>query len=161
MCKTLIIYFSASDAHRTEQVAKRMAEAVGADIFSVVPEQPYTRADLNWKNPFSRCNREKFGGKEVPAAGQIENISEYDLILIGFPIWYGGAPIVMQSFLKRHDFIGKHVGVFATSGGSRIGKSAEKLRPCLHDSTVIAGAKLFSPDDPAEVLAGWVKELQP
>ena len=144
-----------------EKAAESAAAELGADLWEITPEKPSTAADLKWTNPAARCNREKFGGKEVPAAGQIENISEYDLILIGFPIWYGGAPIVMQSFLKRHDFIGKHVGVFATSGGSRIGKSAEKLRPCLHDSTVIAGAKLFSPDDPAEVLAGWVKELQP
>ena len=126
---TLVAYFSAEGT--TARVAKEYAEKVGADVFEIVPETPYTRSDINYLNPLSRCNKEQIGGKEVPVAGSIEGFDKYDTVYLGFPIWYGQAPRVMHTFAKAYDWSGKAVHVFATSGGSGIGKTAEKLSPSL------------------------------
>ena len=137
--KTLVIYFSA-EGGKTAKVAKDYAASIGADVYEIVPEKIYTKADLNWKNPLSRCNREFFGKKEVPAAGEVENFADYDTVYIGFPIWYGVAPLVVSTFCGKYDWTGKTVHVFATSGGSGIGKTAEKLAPFIRGSE-IADAK--------------------
>ena len=81
--KTLIAYFSVQGT--TAKVAKGAAEHLGADLFEIKPEKPYTAADIKWVNPLARCNKEKIGKKDVPVVGQIENFGDYDLILIGFP----------------------------------------------------------------------------
>ena len=128
--KTLVAFFSA-EAGRTKRVAEELAGKLGADIFEIVPEKPYTKADLSYMNPLARCNREKFGKKDVPVSGRVENFSEYDTVYIGFPIWYGAAPNVVNTFCSAYDWTGKKVHVFATSGGSGIGKTAEKLAPYL------------------------------
>ena len=125
--KTLVVYFSA-EGH-TARVAREFAESIGADVFEIVPEEPYTDADINWRNPLSRCNKEKFGKKDVPVAGRVETFGDYDTVYIGFPIWYGCAPNVVNTFCKDYDWTGKTVKIFATSGGSGIGKTAEKLQP--------------------------------
>ena len=80
-------------------------------------------------NPISRCNREFLGKKEVPVSGKVENFESYEQVLIGFPIWYGCAPNVINTFCAQYDWTGKKVVAFATSGGSPIGKTAEKLSP--------------------------------
>lgn len=152
--KTLIIYFSA-ESGTTARVAKDAAAALGADLYEITPEKPYTAADLRYTNPLARCNREFMTKKDVPVAGKIENFADYDTVLIGFPIWYGCAPLVVNSFCKGYDWSGKKVAVFATSGGSPIGKMAEKLRPFL-PGTDFKGAKLVHSG--AEVVA-WVKEI--
>ena len=125
--KTLVVYFSA-EGH-TARVAREFAESIGADVFEIVPEEPYTNADINWRNPLSRCNKEKFGKKDVPVAGRVETFGDYDTVYIGFPIWYGCAPNVVNTFCKDYDWTGKTVKIFATSGGSGIGRTAEKLQP--------------------------------
>ena len=127
--KTLVTYFSAEGT--TAKVAKELAETIGADIFEIKPEKPYTAADIRWTNPLARCNREKFGNKDVPVIGSVENFSDYDTVLIGFPIWYGAAPNVVNTFCKGYAWSGKRVLAFATSGGSGIGKTAEKLKPYI------------------------------
>ena len=127
--KTLVSYFSAEGT--TAKVAKELAETIGADIFEIKPEKPYTAADIRWTNPRARCNREKFGNKDVPVIGSVENFSDYDTVLICFPIWYGAAPNVVNTFCKGYDWSGKRVLAFATSGGSGIGKTAEKLKPYI------------------------------
>ena len=124
---TLIVYFSAEG--NTAKVAKELAEAKGADIFEIVPEEPYTKADIRWINPVARCNREKLGKKDVPSVGKIENFADYYTFFIGFPIWYYGAPNVVSTFCKGYDWNGKKIRIFATSGGSGICKTAEKLQP--------------------------------
>ena len=88
--KTLIAYFTAENG-TTARAAKEAAEILGADLFAITPEQPYTAADLNWKNPLARCNREKLGRKDVPVAGNVEDFEQCDTVLLGFPIWYGAA----------------------------------------------------------------------
>lgn len=126
---TLVTYFSAEGT--TAKVAKDYAESINADIFEIVPQEPYTKADINYMNPISRCNREQLGGKDVPVAGSIENFDKYDTVYIGFPIWYGQAPRVIHTFARGYDWTGKMVHLFATSGGSGIGKTSDKLSPSL------------------------------
>ncbi len=126
---TLVTYFSAEGT--TAKVAKDYAESINADVFEIVPQEPYTKADINYMNPISRCNREQLGGKDIPVAGSIENFDKYDTVYIGFPIWYGQAPRVIHTFARGYDWTGKMVHLFATSGGSGIGKTSDKLSPSL------------------------------
>ena len=93
---------------------------MGWDFFEIQPERPYTKADIRWTNPFSRCNKEKLGKREVPVKGTVDHFDQYDAVLIGFPIWYGCAPNVVNTFCSGYDFTGKKVALFATSGGSGI-----------------------------------------
>ena len=140
--KALVAYFSA-ESGRTANVAKILAAAIGADLFEIKPEKPYTSSDLNYMNPLARCNREHITKKQVPVSGTVKNFAEYDTVLIGFPIWYGCAPNVVNTFCKEYDFTGKKVAAFATSGGSGIGKTAEKLKPYVSGADVI-DAKLMN-----------------
>ena len=133
--KPLVAYFSASNT--TAQVAKELAEAAGADLFEIRPEKPYTDAELNWKNPLARCNKEKIGKKDVTVEGTIDGFESYDIVFIGFPIWYGSAPNVVNTFAKGYDWTGKKIGIFATSGGSGIGKTAAKLAPYVKGAEII------------------------
>ena len=127
--KTLVAYFSAEGT--TAALAKKLADRLGADVFEIRPEVPYTAADIRWTNPVARCNREKIGKKDVPVVGAVTDWGAYDRVFLGFPIWYYGAPNVVNTFCKGYDWAGKRVLLFATSGGSGIGKTAEKLRPSL------------------------------
>ncbi len=152
--KALIAYFSA-EFGVTAGVAKELAALTGADLFEIVPEKPYTQADLRWMNPLARCNREKFGGKDVPVVGNIENFADYDTVLIGFPIWYGAAPNVVNTFCKGYDWSGKRVFAFATSGGSGIGKTAEKLKPYVQGAASVDAKLVHS----AAEVKSWVESL--
>ena len=152
MAKMLIAYFSAEG--RTAQFAKEYAKRSGADIFEIVPEEVYTKADINWRNPLSRCNREHLGNKEVPVSGKIENFADYDTVCIGFPIWYGCAPNVVHTFCKDYDWTGKKVYVFATSGGGGIGKTEEKIRPHLKGANILDVREYKAAEDPA----AWEKK---
>lgn len=121
----LVTFFSAEGT--TAKIAKEFAERISADIFEIVPQEPYTVADIKWTNPLARCNKEQIGKKDVPVNGAIQNFDNYDTVYIGFPIWYGQAPRVVYTFCKGYDWKGKIIHAFATSGGSGIGKTAEKL----------------------------------
>lgn len=157
MRNILVTYFSAEGT--TAKVATRLADAIGAELFEIRPQQPYTAADIKWTNPLARCNKEKLGKKDVPFEGAIQNPADYDLILIGFPIWYYGAPNIVHTFVKAHDFSGKKIALFATSGGSGMGKTAEKLKPCLNGNGEIVDARLFQASARAEELKSWVESL--
>ena len=157
MKKILVAYFSAEG--NTAKVAKKLAETVEADLFEIKPAEPYTTADINWKNPLSRCNREKFGKKDVPVANAVENFGDYGLVFLGFPIWYYAAPNVVNTFVKEYDWSGKRIALFATSGGSGIEKSPEKLKPYLEGKGEIVGSKLFSPAAEAAELEAWAKPM--
>ena len=154
--KALVAYFSA-ESGRTANAAKSLAAAIGADLLEIKPEKPYTSSDLNYMNPLARCNREHITKKQVPVSGKVENFVEYDTVLIGFPIWYGCAPNVVNTFCKEYDFTGKRVAAFATSGGSVIGKTAEKLKPYVSGADVI-DAKLMNAVD-KDTLKRWVDGL--
>lgn len=151
--KTLITYFSAEGT--TAKVAKDLATAIGADLFEIKPEKPYTAADIKWTNPLARCNREKFGNKDVPVIGNVENFVDYDTVLIGFPIWYGAAPNVVNTFCKGYDWSGKRVLAFATSGGSGIGKTADKLKPYVSGAASVEAKLVRS----AAEVKSWVESL--
>ena len=142
---TLVTFFSAEGT--TAKVAKEYAEKIGADIFEIVPEEPYSKSDINYLNPVSRCNREQIAGKDVPVAGKIEGFDKYDTIYIGFPIWYAQAPRVIHTFCKGYDWTGKTVHLFATSGGSGMGKTADKLASALNGAASVDGKRVTSADE--------------
>ena len=155
--KKLVAYFSASGV--TKQVAERLASAVEADLFEIAPAEPYTEKDLNWRNPLARCNKEKIGKKDVPIETKIDNMADYDVIYVGFPIWYYSAPNIIVTFLRSYDFAGKKIALFATSGGSDIGKTAEKIKPMLSPAVSISASKLFSPDASEDTLRRWADDV--
>lgn len=143
--KTLVAYFSAQG--HTKKVAEDFAKEIGADTFEIVPQEPYSAADIKWTNPVSRCNREKIGKKDVPVSGKVENFADYERVYIAFPIWYYAAPNVVNTFCKDYDWTGKKVYVFATSGGSDIGKTADKLNPYLNGTEVVNAQVVKSAGD--------------
>ena len=153
MSKKLVAYFSASGV--TAKLAKDLAEAIDADLFEIKPVEPYSEADQNWKNPLARCNKEKIGKKDVPVSGIVENMDEYDTVYLGFPIWYWAAPNVVNTFVKQYDFSNKKVVLFATSGGSNMGKTAEKLQPYLGSEAEIVDAKVMNENPGIEELKAW------
>lgn len=125
--KKLVAYFSASGT--TAETAKRLASAVGADIFEIRPAVPYTRADLDWTRSDSRSTVEMKDPHSRPEiASRCANMEEYDTVYIGFPIWWYVAPTIIDTFLESYDFSGKTVIPFATSGGSGMGKTVDVLK---------------------------------
>lgn len=158
MSKTLVAFFSA-ESGSTKALAETMAAVTGADVFEIVPKKPYSKADLNYNNPLARCNREQIAKKDVPIAGTVANMADYDTVLIGFPIWYYNAPMIIKTFVQQYDLAGKKLGLFATSGGSDIGKTAEKLAPYLNDGASVAGAKVFARGATEDTLKAWVESL--
>ena len=151
--KTLVAYFSA-EAGTTAKVAKELAADLGADLFEIVPEKPYTPADLKWTNPLARCNREKFGNKDVPVGSRVEDFGAYDRVFIGFPIWYGVAPNVVNAFCEGYDWTGKTVVLFATSGGSDMKNCIKTLQPSIPDTKLTQGLMLNGEPD-AEALSAF------
>lgn len=149
MSKSLVAYFSASGI--TESLAKKIAEKAGADLFTIAPAVPYSEADVNWRNPLSRCNKEKIGKKDIPLAENVENIEIYDKIYLGFPIWYWNAPNIIQSFLKAHDMANKTIVLFATSGGSDLGKTAQTLKNFVPSSATIVDGLLINDMDDSKI----------
>ena len=141
--KSIVIYFSA-EAGKTRAIAEELSKKLGADIFEIKPEQPYSAADLKWMNPLARCNKEKLGKKDVPVAGKIENWNECDTVYLGFPIWYYAAPNVVNTFCKGYDWNGKTLHIFATSGSSGIGKTAEKLEPYVKGAAIADAKRVTS-----------------
>ena len=148
--KTLITYFSAQGT--TAKVAKELAAMTGADLFEIRPEKLYTAADLKWTNPLARCNREKIGKKNVPVAGAVADWESYDLVYLGFPIWYYGAPNVVNTFCKGYNWEGKQAVLFATSGGSDIGRTAEKLQPYMPGAKILKARVLKGAEELDELL---------
>lgn len=158
MCKTLVAYFSATGV--TAKVAKTLAEAAGADLYEIKPVTPYTKTDLNWMNPFSRSTKEMKGkNNRPPLADDDSDITKYDTILLGFPIWWYIAPTMVNSFLEQQDFSGKQIILFATSGGSDFGKTVSKLEPSC-PGAVIREGRVFKRKDSENAPAEWVKTLE-
>ena len=128
MSRKLVAYFSASGV--TAKVAETLAEAIGADIYEIAPEVPYTKADLDWMDKNSRSSVEMNDPASRPAInGKRDNMADYDTVFVGFPIWWYVAPTIINTFLESYDLTGKTIVPFATSGGSGMGKTNEKLLP--------------------------------
>ncbi|HBF14450.1 MAG TPA: flavodoxin [Clostridiales bacterium] len=136
--KKLVAYFSASGV--TEQTAKHLAHAVGADLFEVKPAVPYTRADLDWTDKKSRSTVEMHDPNSRPEiAERCANMEDYDTVYIGFPIWWYVAPTIIDTFLESYDFTGKTLIPFATSGGSGMGKTLDVLKKVCPNADWRAG----------------------
>lgn len=142
MSKTLVACFSASGV--TSKVGKAVAAAANADFYEIKPAVPYTKADLNWMDKASRSSVEMADKSSRPALADTDaNIAAYDTILLGFPIWWGVAPTVVNTFLESYDFSGKKIVLFATSGGSGLGGSAKGLKVSVSADTVIVDGKVL------------------
>ena len=153
MSKTLVAYFSASGI--TAKVAKKMAEAIGADLFEIKPETPYTGADLNWQNKNSRSSVEMNDRSSRPAiAVKAADMPQYDVVFVGFPVWWYREPSIIDTFMESYDFAGKTVIPFATSGGSGLGDSAANMQKLAKGAKVVDG-KRFSGSASAEELKAW------
>ena len=157
MKKTLVAYFSATGT--TAAAAKQLAAAAGADLYEIKPAVPYTKEDLNWMNKKSRSSVEMNDKSSRPElADKSAAISGYDLILVGFPIWWYVAPTIINTFLESYDFAGKKIVLFATSGGSGFGKAVESLKGSAPGSEIAEG-KLLNRMPEAVELRKWVESL--
>ena len=152
--KVLVAYFSASGV--TEGVAKQLADVTGGDLYKIQPEQPYTEADLDWRDKQSRSTLEMQDKNSRPAiTDKLTNMQDYDVVYVGFPIWWYTAPTIINTFMESYDFKGKTVIPFATSGGSDIKKACEDLKAAYPDVNWKEGKLLnhASKDD----LKKWVE----
>lgn len=156
MKKILVAYFSASGV--TKGVAENMAKAVGADLFEIVPEQPYTDADLNWMDKQSRSTLEMRDRNCRPAMAAKPDVTGYDVILVGFPVWWYREPSIIDTFMESADFTGKTVVPFCTSGGSGLGDSAKNMQELAPGAKVLDG-KRFSSSAPADELKMWAEQF--
>lgn len=157
MNKTLVAYFSASGI--TAELASRLSSVIGADLFEIQPETPYTEADLNWNNPKSRSSVEMKDKKFRPAiANRVEHMQQYNQIFVGFPIWWYIAPTIINTFLEQYDLSGKIVIPFATSGGSGMGKTNTELEPSCLGAVLLPGRKFDSSVSEQE-LEAWAEKL--
>ena len=152
--KSLVAYFSASGV--TARAAKTLAEAAGADLYEIKPKTPYTKADLNWMDKNARSSIEMNDPSSRPEiADQNADIASYDVIFLGFPIWWYVAPTIINTFLESYDFSGKTIVLFATSGGSGLGKTVEKLKPSVSDTAVIVEGKMLNGRMTKNNLESW------
>ena len=155
MSKKLVAYFSASGV--TESVAKTLAKTIGADLYEIKPETPYSKADLDWRDKNSRSSVEMNNPDSRPKiADKNANIGEYDTIFVGFPIWWYTAPTIIKTFLESYDFGGKTIVPFATSGGSGMGKTAEDLQKTVPLAKVKSG-KMLNGRLSADKLKEWAE----
>lgn len=156
--KKLVAYFSASGV--TAKVADMLADAVGADIHEIRPRVPYTKADLNWMNKKSRSSIEMADKTIRPEIAESNvKIEKYDVIFLGFPIWWYVAPTIINTFLESADFSGKKVILFATSGGSKFGKTVEELKISVPDSCEIIEGKLLNGRQTIASVKEWTDTL--
>ena len=141
MAKTLVAYFSASGV--TKKIAKKLVAAAKADIYEIKPAVPYTKADLNWMDKKSRSSVEMGNKSFRPEIVKDDlDLSQYDTILVGFPIWWYVAPTIINTFLESYDFAGKKIVLFATSGGSGFGNTVKELKPSAPEAEIVEGKLL-------------------
>lgn len=158
MSRKLVAYFSASGV--TAKVAEKLSEAIGADLYAIEPEVPYTKADLDWMDKKSRSTIEMNNPASRPAiAGRRDNMNDYDTVFVGFPIWWYVAPTIINTFLESYDLTGKTIIPFATSGGSDMGKTNEKLLPSCKGAKLLNG-KVFKASVSGADLAKWAEGLE-
>ena len=158
MSKQLVAYFSATGT--TKKAAERLAGAIGADLFEIKPAVPYTSADLDWTNASSRSSLEMKNPASRPEiAEKLPSMADYDVVFLGFPIWWYVAPTIINTFLESYDFSGKTIALFATSGGSPMGRTLEILRPLCNASVKWLPAKMLNGATDSDLNA-WLKSLK-
>ncbi|MEY8320606.1 flavodoxin [Lachnospiraceae bacterium 46-61] len=156
MSKVLVAYFSASGM--TAKVAKTLANEIGATLFEIVPEVPYTNADLNWQDSKSRSSIEMSDKNcRVAIHSVVENMNQYDVVFVGFPIWWYREPSIIDTFIESYDFSGKTVIPFATSGGSGMGDITKNMYDLAQNANVLEG-KRFSVNVSANEIAIWASK---
>lgn len=142
MSKKLVAYFSASGV--TKHAAKELAKTAGADLYEIAPKIPYTQADLDWTNVNSRSSVEMKNPDSRPAIeAKSVNMEDYDVVYVGFPVWWYVAPTIINTFLESYDFSGKSIVLFATSGGSGFGGTVAALKGSVSESTRLVEGKVF------------------
>ncbi len=159
MTKKLVAFFSVTG--KTSHAARMLADASGADLYEIKPAKPYTGADLNWMNKQSRTSREMSDPSFRPEiSGGDARISDYDVIFIGFPVWWSIAPSIINTFVERYDFSGKKIVLFATAGGSGFGfdKAVSHLQPSAPKAKIVGGKVLNGEQDPA-FLSAWAAKF--
>lgn len=155
--KVLVAYFSATNI--TEGVAEHIANGLNADIYEIIPEEPYTDADLNYNDNNSRSTIEMNDPASRPAiSGSVENMEQYEIVFIGYPIWWGEAPRIVSTFVESYDFSGKTIVPFCTSGGSGVGSSASNLERLTSGAVWLEGHRLKGSDSQDTVME-WVSSL--
>ena len=156
MGKSLVAYFSASGT--TKKVAEIIASSADADLYEIVPAQPYSKADLNWMDKKSRSSVEMSDKNYRPEITDTDaHLGMYDEIILGFPIWWYVAPTIINTFLENYDFSGKKIVLFATSGGSGFGNTVRELKPSAPNAVFVEG-KVFGKNTKQEI-AEWVKRM--
>lgn len=153
--KTLVVYFSATG--NTKAVAEEIARLTGADLYEIIPAVPYTDEDLNYNNNDCRANQEMNDASARPAIGsEAIDVSAYDTVFVGYPIWWGTMPRIINTFLDTHDLSGKTVLPFCTSGGSGISKSVSDIRAAEPDADVRDGLRTSGANDSG--IESWITD---
>ena len=156
--KQLVAFFSASGT--TRRTATQLAEIVGADILEIEPKQPYTSADLDWNNPNSRSSLEMTGSSnKLELAENALDLANYEEIFVGYPIWWGKAPKIVEAFFRQYDWKGKTIIPFCTSGGSGFGSSDQALKEATNEQVKwLQGRELTSSN--RKTMEHWVLQLK-
>ena len=155
--KVLVAYFSATNT--TEGVAQTIADSLGADLYEITPVDPYTDADLDYHDDKSRSTIEMNDPNARPAiSGSVENMEQYDIVFIGYPIWWGEAPRILSTFVESYSFSGKTIVPFCTSGGSGVGSSASNLERLTSGATWLSGTRLNGGASHSSVVE-WINGL--
>lgn len=155
--KTIVVYFSCTGT--TKQFAGYAAEILGADIYEIQPEIPYTEDDLEYYTD-CRADREQNDPQARPAiSGSVDNMDSYDTIILGYPIWHGQAPKIIYTFLESYDFSNKTIVPFCTSHSSSIGSSADNLQPLCDDSVTWLEGKRFGSDNSKNTIQKWIENI--
>lgn len=153
----LVAYFSVTN--NTKAVAEKLADGLGADIYEITPEEPYTDADIDYSDDNSRTTIEMNDPDARPAiAGSVENMDQYQVLFIGYPIWWGDAPRIISTFMESYDFSGKTIIPFCTSGGSGISSSAENLEKLTGGANWLEGKRLNGSDS-QDTIMEWADSL--
>ena len=154
---SLVAYFSATGT--TARAATGLAQAIGADLFEIVPERPYSAADLNWNDKSSRSSVEMANESCRPAiASLVDNMDDYDTVYVGFPVWWYVEPRIVDTFLEAHDLAGKTVVPFATSGGSGLGRAPQRMAELAPGARVAEG-RMLNGNPGLDELRDWVASL--
>lgn len=154
MSKTLVAYFSVTGS--TARLAQAICEVAGADLYEIKPEQAYTVEDLDWRNAESRSSVEmKNSESRVAIGSECVDMTQYDKIMVGYPIWWGVAPHIVNSFLEAYDLTGKTIVPFATSGGSPLGDVQAYLGASCKGAILAEGKRLSAVEEKA-VLEAWL-----
>ena len=154
--KKLVAFFSASGV--TKAVAQKLAQAANADLFEIVPQQIYTNADLNWRDKHSRSSVEMNDRTCRPAMAAAPDVSGYDVIFVGFPVWWYREPSIIDTFMESADFSGKTVVPFCTSGGSGLGDAAKNMQ-ALAQGAKVPNGKRFSASASSDELKQWAEQF--